>query len=308
MEERNELVRRILHLKRERRALILCHNYQRIQIQEVSDHIGDSLELCLVASRASGFKEIIFCGVDFMAESAAVLNPGKKVLIPERSAVCDMAAMLSAEQVRKAKAEHPEAAVVLYVNSLAEAKAEADVMCTSANAVEIVTGLEEKEVLFGPDVNLGLHVAKEVPDKRIIHLPPDGCCYVHKMFKPCHILRARHHHPGAEILVHPECDPKVMDLADSVVSTSGMIKRACESETSEFIIGTEATMVKTLARRFPEKSFYPLLDTALCEGMRVINLENLAHSLEKGVYEVRVDPNISEAVRGVTQRMLEMTR
>lgn len=308
MEAKKELFDRIRRLKAEKRALILCHNYQRVEIQEVSDHIGDSLELCMAATQAEGFEEIVFCGVGFMAETAAVLNPSKKVLIPARSAICDMAWMLTGEQVRQAKAEHPEAAVVLYVNSLAEAKAEADVICTSANAVKVVSRLDEEEVLFGPDRNLGLYVAKNVPEKRIIPLPPDGGCYVHKMIRPQDVITARDEHPNAEVLIHPECDPEVLDLADFVVSTGGMVKRARESKATEFVIGTEATMAETLARRFPSKRFYPILPDALCRGMKNIDLRKLVHSLEKDVHVVTVDPGISQAVRAATQRMLDMTR
>lgn len=303
----NELAERIRDLKRQKAALLLCHNYQRVEVQRVSDHVGDSLELCLAATKASGFEEIVFCGVDFMAESAAALNPGKRVLIPSRSATCDMAAMLKAEQVRRAKSEHPEAAVVLYINSLAEAKAEADVLCTSANAVEIVSRIDADEILFGPDRNLGTYVSGKVPGKTIIHLPSDGCCYVHKMIRPEHVLRARADHPGAEVLVHPECDPDVIKLADFTVSTGGMVKRALVSSANGFVIGTEATMAQTLAARFPNKRFYPILETALCRSMQETDLANLAMALERNIHEVKVGQRVAEGVRRVTQRMLDLT-
>ncbi len=301
------LIDHILELKSRKRALILCHNYQRLEIQEVSDEIGDSLELCMAAKGSEGYREIIFCGVDFMAESASVLNPDKKVLIPDRSAVCDMASMLSREQVVEAKSRHPDAAVVLYVNSLAEAKAEADVICTSANAAEIVSKVDEETVLFGPDRNLASWVDRQVAGKRIIPLPDDGCCYVHRMITTDHILEARRRHPDAELLVHPECDPEVVDLADYVVSTGGMVRRGRESDSDGFIIGTEANMVGTLARQFPDKRFYPLLPKALCRGMQAIDLEKVERSLVKDVYEVEVEPGIADRVRKVTERMLQMT-
>ncbi len=297
----------ILDLKSRKEALILCHNYQSLEVQEVSDHIGDSLQLCMAASRSQGYERIVFCGVDFMAESASVLNPHKKVLIPDRSAVCEMASMLTGDQVREAKEAHPDAGVVLYVNSLAEAKAEADVMCTSANAPEIVSRLEQEEILFGPDHNLASHVADRVPEKTIIPLPEDGCCYVHKMIGVEHVKRARERHPGAEILVHPECDPEVARMADHVVSTGGMTRRSRESEADEFIIGTEATMAKTLYHQFPEKKFYPLLETALCRGMQAIDLDKVERSLMQDLHEVKVKPDIAEKVREVTERMLQMT-
>jgi len=306
-ESNAEIAERIRELKRQKAALLLCHNYQKVEVQRVSDHVGDSLELCLAATRASGFEEIVFCGVDFMAESAAALNPGKKVLIPSLTATCDMAAMLRAEQVRRAKREHPDAAVVLYINSLAEAKAEADVLCTSANAVEIVSRIDAEEILFGPDRNLGLYVSGKVPGKRIIPMPSDGCCYVHKMIRPEHVLRARSAHPKAEVLVHPECDPEVVRLADFVVSTGGMVKRVLESSATEFVIGTEATMAQTLAARFPTKTFHPILDNALCRSMQETDLRKLELSLERGIHEVKVRRRIAEGVRRVTQRMLDLT-
>jgi len=304
---RSELAERVRNLKKQKAALLLCHNYQRVEVQKVSDHVGDSLELCLAATKASGFEEIVFCGVDFMAESAAALNPGRRVLIPSHSATCDMAAMLRAEQVGRAKKEHPDAAVVLYINSLAEAKAEADVLCTSANAVEIVSKVDADEVLFGPDRNLGLYVSGRVPAKTIIHLPSDGCCYVHKMIRPEHVLKARADHPRAEILVHPECDPDVVKLADFTVSTGGMVRRAVESSATEFVIGTEATMAQTLAARFPRKRFHPILESALCRSMQETDLGKLALSLERDIFEVKVSRRIAEGVRRVTQRMLDLT-
>ncbi len=307
MTEELQIKRRILELKADKKALILCHNYQRIEVQKVSDHVGDSLELCMAAARAEDFEEIVFCGVDFMAESAAVLNPGKKVLVPSRNAVCEMAAMLGAESVRRARREYPGAAVVLYVNSLAEAKAEADILCTSANAVRIVSALEEREILFGPDRNLGLYVARKVPGKRIVHLPADGCCYVHKMIRPDHVLKARQAHPTAEVMVHPECDPDVVDLADSVLSTGGMVEEARKSGKEEFVVGTETTMAQTLGYKFPSKRFYPILDTAHCRGMQEVTLKRVAESLENDAYEVAVAPDVAREVRRATKRMLEVS-
>jgi len=306
--DRKGLKEAVLRLKKEKRALILCHNYQPTEIQEVSDHVGDSLELCMAASRSKGFERIVFCGVDFMAESASVLNPDKDVYVPSRRAICDMAAMLRPEQVRAARRQHPEAAVVLYINSLASAKAEADVICTSANAVKVVSSLEQEEILFGPDRNLALYVQSQLPEKVIIPLPDDGGCYVHKMITTQDIQRAKRIHPAAEILIHPECNPEVVDLADYVVSTGGMVARARESDADEFIIGTEATMAETLARLFPEKRFFPALSEALCRGMRSIDMEKLKDSLENDKYEVKVDPSIARDVRRVTQRMLDLGR
>ena len=298
----------VLRLKKEKKALLLSHNYQPIEIQEVADYVGDSLELCLAASRSKGFERIVFCGVDFMAESAAVLNPDKEVYVPSRRAICDMAAMLGPEQVGAARKEHPAAAVVLYINSLASAKAEADIICTSANAVKVVSSLGNDEVLFGPDRNLALYVQSQLPEKRIIPLPDDGGCYVHRMIRPDDIRTAKREHPGAEVLIHPECNPDVVELADFVVSTGGMVSRARQSDAKEFIIGTEATMAETLSRLFPEKGFYPALPTALCRGMRSIDMGQLVDSLREDKYLVKVDASVAEDVRRVTQRMLDLGR
>ncbi|RMF89658.1 MAG: quinolinate synthase, partial [Methanobacteriota archaeon] len=185
-------------------TIILAHNYQMPPIQDLADFVGDSLELCQRAARVDK-PYILFCGVDFMAESAVMLNPDKTVLMPDLASKCPMAAMLPAEKVREAKAEHPDAAVVLYINTWVEARAESDVTCTSANAVKIVRALDEEKILFGPDANLAWHVARNVPEKEIIPLPHKGHCRVHVLFKKEHLLAARAEHPDAEVLVHPEC-------------------------------------------------------------------------------------------------------
>ncbi len=300
-----ELRDAILKLKAERDAVILAHNYQREEIQLLADYIGDSLDLARYSAKAGG-KVVAFAGVDFMAETASMLNPDKTVLIPDPEAKCPMAAQLPAELVREAKRKHPDAAVVLYVNTLAEARAEADVTCTSANAPLIVNALEEDEVLFGPDWNLAWFVQQR-SDKRIIPLPDRGYCYVHRMFSPADIMLKKERYPDAEVLVHPECDPEVQKLATHICSTSQMLLRAKASPARRFIIGTEVGLVERLRREFPDKEFIPALETAICEQMKKHNLEKLYLALRDMKHVVRVPPEIAARARAATERMLEIS-
>lgn len=300
-----QLEEAILRLKRERDAIILAHNYQREEIQLLADYIGDSLELARYSAKVKG-KLIVFCGVDFMAETAAMLNPDKKVIIPDPDARCPMAAQLPAELVRKAKKEHPDAAVVLYINTLAEARAEADVTCTSANAPQIVNALDEEKILFGPDRNLAWFVQQR-SDKEIIPLPDRGYCYVHRMFSPADIMLLKERYPKAEVLVHPECDPEVQKLATHICSTSQMLVRAKASPAKQFIIGTEIGLVERLRREFPEKEFIPALETAVCEQMKKHNLQKLYKALRDMRHVVKVPSNIATRARAATERMLEIS-
>jgi quinolinate synthase len=300
-----DLQREIIKLKKEKNAIILAHNYQTGDIQEIADFIGDSLELCIKASQITDSDLVIFCGVDFMAETAAILNPQKKIILPDREAECPMAHMLPREEVIKARKKYPDAAVVLYVNTLAEAKAEADILCTSANAVQVVESLKEDRVLFGPDINLAWFVSQQT-DKEIIPLPEGGHCYVHKMFHEGDILLLREKYPDAEVLAHPECDPEVQKQADAVLSTGGMIRHVAQSPSQTFIIGTEIDLVTRLRRENPDKTIIPLLSEAICENMKLHTLEKVKKSLIEEEYQVTVDEEIQKKARRAIERMLEV--
>ncbi|KXA95493.1 quinolinate synthase A [candidate division MSBL1 archaeon SCGC-AAA259E19] len=304
MTEEN-LSERISELKEKKNAIILAHNYQIPEVQLEADYLGDSLGLARKSSEVDA-DIVVFAGVDFMAETAAMLNPDKKILIPDRGAQCPMAGMLPVESVREAKRDHPNAAVVLYVNTLAEARAEADVTCTSANSVEVVNALNEDEILFGPDRNLAWHVEQNT-DKEIIPIPEDGHCYVHRMFSPDDIRLLKKEHPDAEVLVHPESDPEVQKLADYICSTSQMLGRAEKSSSDEFIVGTEVGLVDRLRREFPEKSFYPVLDEGICRQMKKHDLEKVYRSLRDEKYVVEVPPDIAESAGKATERMLKLS-
>jgi quinolinate synthase len=300
-----ELREAVLKLKAERDAIILAHNYQRQEIQLLADFIGDSLELARASTKVKA-RLVLFAGVDFMAETAAMLNPDKTVIIPDPEARCPMAAQLPAELVREAKQKHPDAAVVLYINTLAEARAEADVTCTSANAPQIVNALDEEKILFGPDRNLAWFVQRR-SNKQIIPLPDRGYCYVHRMFSPADIMLLKERYPDAEVLVHPECDPEVQEIATHICSTSQMLVRAKASPAKRFIIATEIGLVERLRREFPGKEFIPALDTAVCEQMKRHNLEKLYLALRDTKYVVRVPPEIAAKARKATERMLEIS-
>lgn len=294
------MIEEIAALKEERGAVILAHNYQIPQVQDVADLVGDSLELSRAAAGLDA-QVIVFCGVDFMAETAAILSPDKRVLLPIRDASCPMAHMITAEQLRQLKALYPEAAVVCYVNSTAEVKAESDICCTSANGVQVVESLQEEEVIFVPDRNLASYVGRYT-EKRVI--PWEGYCYVHDRFTPEEVRAARALHPDAEVLVHPECRPEVIDLADHVFSTSGMGRYARESRSSEFVIGTETGMLHRLRRDSPGKEFYPLSERAVCQNMKRTDLEAVLRALQTCEPQVRVPEDIASSARRAIERML----
>ncbi len=302
----NELKKEILRLKEDKNAIILAHNYQKREIQEIADFAGDSLELCMKASQLKDKNVVVFCGVDFMAETAYILNPDKKILIPDMRAECPMAHMLTLEELKRAKRKHPDAAVVLYVNTLAEAKAEADILCTSANATQIVESLKEDKILFGPDRNLAWYVSQRT-DKEVIPIPEDGHCYVHKMFKPADILVLGKEYPRAEVLIHPECDPEVQELADEILSTGGMLKRVGESPGTDFIIGTEVDMTTRIKMEFPDKNPIPLVKDAICEPMKLHTLQKVKNSLLREEFIVKVPDDIAEKAKGAVERMLEVS-
>ncbi len=302
-----DLQKEIIDLKNEKNAIILAHNYQPKEIQEIADFLGDSLELCIKASEIDDKDLVVFCGVDFMAETAFILNHNKKILIPDIGAECPMAHMLSSQEVKNAKEKYPDAAVVLYVNSLAEAKAQADILCTSANALKVVESLKEDKILFGPDNNLGKFVAKQT-NKEIILIPEGGHCYVHKMFHKGDIAFAKEKYPNAEIIVHPECNEEVQSFADAVLSTGGMINHAKESSNKEFIIGTEVDLITRLRREIPEKDFYPLLDDAICKTMKLHSLEKVKNSLLNEKYVISVPEDIAKKSLKAVKRMLDVSK
>lgn len=302
----NDLQKEIINLKKEKNAIILAHNYQTKDIQEIADFMGDSLELCIKASKITDSDLVVFCGVDFMAETAVILNPKKKIVIPDREAECPMAHMLPAETIKASRKMHPDAAVVLYVNTLAEAKAEADILCTSSNAVAVVESLEEDKILFGPDMNLAWYVREQV-DKEIIPIPEEGHCYVHKMFHEGDIYFLREKYPDAVLLVHPECDREVQEEADEVLSTGGMIRYVAQSPAQMFIIGTEVDLVTRLKRENPDKTIIPLLSEAICQTMKLHTLEKVKNSLKKEEFVVTVDKEIADKARNAVERMLEVS-
>ena len=303
--EQGQLREAIHRLKAEREAIILAHNYQREEIQLLADYIGDSLDLARYSTKVKG-KVVIFAGVDFMAQTAAMLNPDKTVIIPDPDARCPMAAQLPPELVREAKRKHPGAAVVLYINTLAETRAEADVVCTSANAPQIVNALDEDTIIFGPDRNLAWYVEQRT-EKKIIPLPDQGYCYVHRMFSAADILFKKEKFPDAEVLVHPECNPEVQNLASHICSTSQMMVRAKASPAKRFIIATEIGMVERLRREFPKKEFIPALDTAICQQMKKHNLQKLYEALRDLKNIVTVPADIAARARKATERMLELS-
>jgi quinolinate synthase len=294
------MIKEILALKGERQATILAHNYQMPEVQDVADLVGDSLELSRAAARLDS-EVIIFCGVDFMAETAAILSPQKTVVLPEKGAWCPMAHMITPKQLCDLKTLHPEAAVVCYVNSTAEIKAESDVCCTSANGVQVVDSLSEKEVIFVPDRNLAAYVARHT-DKKII--PWNGYCYVHDHLTAEEVQAARAEHPNAAVLVHPECRPEVIDQADFVYSTAGMGRHAKASAAKEFIIGTETCMIYRLKKENPEKEFYPLSTNALCQNMKKTDLAKVLRALQTLEPQVTVPEEIAVRARQSIERML----
>lgn len=291
---------KVLDLKRSKDALLLVHNYQVPEIQEVADFIGDSLEL---ARKAAEVKKglIVFCGVRFMAETAKILNPDAKVLIPRDDAGCPMADMITRDDLIELKQRYPDAVVCSYVNTNADVKAETDICCTSANAVKVVESLDADKVLFTPDRNLAAYVGSQVNTEII---PYDGYCYVHTRFSTDDIKKARDAHPDAVVLVHPECNPDVVDLADEVLSTSGMLRFAKESSAGEFIVATEEGLIERMIREMPDKRFYSAGRAHFCFNMKRIRLEDVYRSLDEEIYEVTVDPEIMEKARKSLERMI----
>ncbi len=295
------LIERILELKKERNAIILVHNYQLGEVQDIADFKGDSLELSQKAAQAST-EVIVFCGVRFMAETASVLCPDKVILLPDLGAGCPMADMITAEELREEKKRHPTATVVCYVNSPAEVKAESDVCCTSANAIEIVKRLDTQEILFVPDQYLG-HYASTKTDKKIILWP--GFCPTHVRIQPEHIIQLKQDYPQAKVMVHPECRPEVIILADEVLSTGGMCRYARRSEAREIIVGTEIGMVYRLRKENPDKKFISISEQAICPQMKLITLEKILWSLKELAPEVKIPGEVRLKAKEAIDKMLK---
>ncbi len=299
----SDIINRINKLKKEQNAIILAHYYQIEEIQQIADFIGDSLELSKKAKQSDA-EIIVFCGVYFMAESAKILSPAKKVLIPVKEAGCAMANMVQAEDVKNLRAAHPNAAVVTYVNSTAEVKAECDICCTSANAVKVVKSVKANEIIFVPDKNLGSYVASFVPEKKFYFF--DGYCPIHDRITTDNITRAKMAYPNVEILVHPECPPNVIKQADFVGSTSQIINYASDSNKQEFIIGTEEGVLIKLKEKNPSKVFHMLAGNSICPDMKKITLADLLFSLETMSYEVILNEIIINKAVNSLERMLTL--
>ncbi|AGB01861.1 quinolinate synthase NadA [Methanoregula formicica] len=297
-----EIGAEIQRLKEEQDAILLVHNYQPDEIQDIADITGDSLEL----SRAAATREegvIVFCGVDFMAETAAILSPEKTVLLPAEDACCPMAQMISAPELRLAKERHPDAAVVCYVNTSAEVKAESNICCTSSNAVKVVNSVKEDEIIFVPDRNLGRY-AQRFTKKKV--MPWEGFCIVHDRITPSQVMAARKAHPDAVLLVHPECRPEVIDLADHVASTSGIIREVAASKKKEFIIGTEIGILYRLKKECPDKACFPLDEKGICRNMKKTDLKKVRDALLTLQPRVTVPDDVAARARGAIERMLAL--
>ncbi len=298
----DSIITKIQALKKEKDAVILVHNYQLGEIQDIADFVGDSLELSQKAA-ATGSKLIVFCGVHFMAETAAIIAPGSKVILPDIHAGCPMADMIDAAGLRRMKEELPGRPVVCYVNSTAEVKAESDICCTSANAVKVVSSLPDKEIIFVPDQYLGYYVQQQTG--KHIHFWP-GYCPTHARILPEHILELKVEHPNAIAIVHPECRPEVTAVADAVLSTGGMIRYAQQPEVTELIVGTEMGIIHRLRKENPGKRFYPVSEQAVCPNMKLITLDKVLTALETESHEVTVPEDIADKARLTIERMLEI--
>ncbi len=293
----------ILELKAQRGAVILAHNYQLDEVQAIADFTGDSLELSRKAANLSE-DVVVFCGVHFMAESAAILAPEKTILIPDPNAGCPMADMITAEQLRAVKADHPGARVVCYVNSSAEVKAESDICCTSSNAVAVCESLGDAQIIFVPDRNLGAFVAEKIGKEFVLY---NGFCPTHERIRDVDVVALKEQHPEAVVMAHPECSRPVRDLADELLSTGQMCRFAAASDQKEFIVATELGINYRLRTENPDKQFYPVCpDRAVCPNMKKITLEKILWSLQDLKERVVVPADIAVRAVGSIQRMLEI--
>lgn len=292
------LSKKIIQLKKSRKAVVIAHNYERPEVQQVADIVGDSLELSRAVTRVEA-KIVVFCGVHFMAETASILNPEKTILLPVKEAGCPMADMITTKELKVLKNKYPGVPVVCYVNSSAEVKAESDVCCTSSNALEIVNSLNSKQVIFVPDKNLGSYIQRNLPEKEIILW--EGFCPTHMRIKEEEILQSKKEHPKAKFMAHPECPQKLLQHADYIGSTSGMLKYAKLDKSKEFIVGTELGMIYRLEQENRTKKFYCPSEHFICADMKLTTLGWVAHSLEDLVFEVKV----SDAIRKKAKKSLD---
>jgi len=298
-----DLKNKIAELKKKRKAIIIAHNYQRPEIQDIADIKGDSLALSRAAAETDK-DVIVICGVRFMAESASILNPDKKVILPVVEAGCPLADMINVDKINELKRRFPDAPVVCYVNSSAEVKAVSDICCTSSNAVEVVKSLSAERIITLPDKNLGLYIASQVPGKKII--PWEGFCPSHVRLSREDVLLAKKLHPRAKFLAHPECYPEVLELADGVCSTKQMFDYVASSDSQEFIIGTEKGIIHGLAKEYTDKRFYLASEHLICADMKLTTLGWVAHALEFMKYEVKVPEEIRNRAKKGLDRMLEV--
>ena len=298
------LVDKIAELRKKKNAVILAHNYQRPEIQDIADYVGDSIELSRKAMEEDA-EMIVFSAVDFMAESAAILNPRKKVLLPSLGARCPMAQMLTVEEIRRWKVRYPTVPVVLYVNTRAEAKAECDICCTSANAVEVVESLDSDTVLFGPDRNLAEYVQRKT-GKTVIPIPEWGFCPTHLLFQVEDIQVLKAQHKGAAVMVHPECTLEVQQMADFVGSTSQMCKYARQSSAKTFIVGSEEGILHRLKKENPGKRFVLGYEGAVCPNMKLNTLDRIYMSLKEEKHAIVVPESVAAKARKALQRMFEV--
>jgi quinolinate synthase len=300
-----DLANKIQKLKKEKKAVILAHNYQRPEIQDIADYVGDSIELSRKAIEEKDAEMIVFSAVDFMAESAAILNPKKKVLLPCLGARCPMAQMLTVDEIKRAKEQHPKAPVVLYVNTLASCKAECDVCCTSANAVEVIESLDAETILFGPDKNLAEYVTEKT-GKKLIPIPENGFCPTHLLFQPEDVRILKLQHPDAIAMAHPECSTEMRKAADFIGSTSKMCRYAKESHAKDFIVGTEEGIMHRLRKENPQKNFYLAYEGAICPNMKLTTLDRVYATLKEEKNVVKVPDAIAERARASLERMFDV--
>jgi quinolinate synthase len=302
--ELNQEQQEVRHWLERRRGILLAHNYQPGEIQDVADFLGDSLALSMTAAKTEA-EVIVFCGVHFMAETAAILCPDKTVLLPREDVGCYMAATITAEQLRKRKAELPGVPVVTYVNSTAAVKAESDICCTSANVVPVVNSLTSPRVFMVPDRNLALYTARRTA-KEVLYW--EGCCNVHDRLTAAEVQASQAAHPEAVFIAHPECRPEVLDLAQEIRSTSGMLQYARQSPAKEFIIGTEMGILHTLRQENPGKRFYSPSSHLICPDMKRITLADVITALKENRYQVRVPEDIRKPALRAVERMLAVPR
>jgi len=295
-----KLVDKIDKLKKEKKAIILAHNYQRSEIQEIADYIGDSIELSRKAMKEEDSEFIVFAAVDFMAESAAILNPKKKVLLPSLGARCPMAQMLTTDEIKRYKMKYPGVPVVLYVNTLASSKAQCDICCTSANAVEVVNSFNSNTILFGPDRNLANYVS-EITGKKLITIPEWGF-----WFQPEDVIVLKMKYPDAVVMVHPECSSEMRKIADFVGSTSKMCNFAKKSKAKTIIVGTEKGLLHRLKKENPNKKFIIAYDDAICPNMKILTLEKVYASLKKEQHIVKIPKAVAKKARISLEKMFKL--